>query len=246
MNCGVRSFIDEEAYLNMKQEVAAPFKEGDFAAVIRLMDTHFGMHNYSIKDLFRDEQRHVLQLIIAGTLQEFEDKFITLYENSKGLMEFLKETGTPAPHHFRTTAETALNLRLRKMFTSETIDVDRLREDVEEVGSLDVALDKVALEFTIRRRMEGKMAALLAEPDNGQRAAELLLLVEAVAVLPVEVNLWQIQNMYWAMLQTRAADIRSAAGEADGLASLSETVGTLGHLLFFNVPAVLAAAEGDR
>jgi hypothetical protein len=246
MNCGVRSFIDEEAYLNMKQEVAAPFKEGDFAAVIRLMDTHFGMHNYSIKDLFRDEQRHVLQLIIAGTLQEFEDKFITLYENSKGLMEFLKETGTPAPHHFRTTAETALNLRLRKMFTSETIDVDRLREDVEEVGSLDVALDKVALEFTIRRRMEGKMAALLAEPDNGQRAAELLLLVEAVAVLPVEVNLWQIQNMYWAMLQTRAADIRSAAGEADGLASLSEAVGTLGHLLFFNVPAVLAAAEGDR
>jgi hypothetical protein len=71
-------------------------------------------------------------------------------------------------------------------------------------------------------------------------------LVEAVAVLPVEVNLWQIQNMYWAMLQTRAADIRSAAGEVDGLASLSEAVGTLGHLLFFNVPAVLAAAEGDR
>jgi alpha-amylase/alpha-mannosidase (GH57 family) len=241
MNCGVRSFIDEETYLTMKQEVATAFKEGDFAAVIRLMDTHFDMHSYSIKDLFRDEQRHILRLIIAGTLQEFEDKFITLYENSKGLMEVLKETGTPVPHHFRTTAETALNLKLQKMFTSETIDVDRLREDFGEFGSLDVAVDKVALEFIIRRRMEGMMAALLAEPDNVQRAAELLLLFEAVAVLPVEVNLWQIQNMYWAMLQTRAA-----SGEASDLGTLNEAVGTLGHLLFFNVPAVLAAAEGDK
>ena len=52
LNCGVRSFIGEEAYLTMKEELVTAFKEGDFAAVIRLIDTHFGMHNYSIKDLF--------------------------------------------------------------------------------------------------------------------------------------------------------------------------------------------------
>ena len=169
LNCGVRSFLGEEAYLTMKQEVANAFNEGDFAAVIRLMDTHFGMHNYSLKDLFRDKQRHILRLIIAGTLQEFEDKFISQYENSKSLMGFLRETGMPVPHYFMTTAETALNLKLQKMFTSETVDMDRLREDVGEIESWHVTVDTVALEFIIRRRIEGAMAALLEEPENGQR-----------------------------------------------------------------------------
>jgi hypothetical protein len=229
----------------MKQEVESAFNEGDFAAVIRLIDTHFGMHNFSLKDLFRDEQRHILHLIIAGTLQEFEDKFITLYENSKSLMGFVRETGMPVPHYFMTTAETALNLKLKKMFTSETADVGRLKEDVNEIGSWNVGLDTVALEFIIRRRIEGSMAALLEEPENDQRLTELLLLVEAAALLPLEVNLWQTQNMYWTMLQSRASDLRSNDEEASERRSWSESVRNLGQLLFFNVPAVLAAAKGN-
>ena len=246
LNCGVRSFLGEEAHLTMKQEVVTAFNEGDFAAIIRLMDIHFGMHNYSLKDLFRDEQRHVLRLIIAGTLQEFEDKFITLYDNNRSLMGFLRETGMPVPQYFMTTAETALNLKLQKMFTSEKVDAERLSEDVNEIGSWNVTLDNVALEFIIRRRMEETMASLLEEPENDQRLTGLLLLVESAALLPVEVNLWQTQNMYWTMLQSRASGRRSTSGDSTGRRSWSEAVENLGQRLFFNVPAVLAAAKGDK
>jgi hypothetical protein len=203
------------------------------------------MHNYSLKDLFRDEQRHILRLIIAGTLQEFEDKFITLYENSKILMGFLRETGMPVPHYFMTTAETALNLNLQKMFTSETIDAGRLMEGVNEIKSWDVVVDTVALEFIIRHRTERAMSALLEEPENTQRLDELILLVEAVALLPLEVNLWQTQNLYWTMLQSRASELQSTAGAANGQISWSAAIKNLGQLLFFNVPAVLAAAKGN-
>jgi hypothetical protein len=245
LNCGVCSFLGEEAYLTMKQEVISAFNEGDFAAVIRLIDTHFGMHNYSLKDLFRDEQRHILRLIIAGTLQEFEDKFITLYENSKSLMGFIRETGMPVPHYFMTTAETALNLKLQKMFTSEMVDVGRLKEDLNETGSWNVVLDAVALEFIIRRRIEETMAALLEEPENTQRLTEVLLLVEAAALLPLEVNLWQTQNIYWSMLQSRASDLRSDDAGTSERIPWSEAVRNLGQRLFFNVPAVLATSKGD-
>ena len=73
LNCGACSFLGDTAYQTMKQEVTAAFTGCDFAAVIRLIDTHFGMHNYSLKDLFRDEQRNILQHILADTLKEFED-----------------------------------------------------------------------------------------------------------------------------------------------------------------------------
>lgn len=244
LNCGVRSFLGEEAYLTMKDEVVSAFKEGDFAAIVRLMDLHFGMHNYSLKDLFRDEQRHVLQLIIAGTLQEFEDKFITLYEKSRSLMGFLRETGMPVPHRFMTTAETALNLRLQSMFTADTVDVSMLREVVDEIRSWNVGVDDVALEFIIRRRLEGAMEDLMAEPENIELMTALHLLVEAIASLPIGVNLWQTQNMYWAMLQSRAAELRCCETGACTPGSWSEAIINLGQQLYFNVPSVLSAAKG--
>jgi hypothetical protein len=240
LNCAVCSFNGEEAYLTMKQEAVTAFNEGDYAAIIRLMDTHFGMHNYTLKDLFRDEQRHILRLIINGTLQEFEDKLITLYENSKSLMGFIRESGMPVPHHFMTTAETALNLKLRKMFFSETIDIGRLTEDINEIRSWNIAIDNVAFEFIIRRSLEGKMAALLEEPENAQRLTEVLLLVETIASLPVVVNFWQIQNMYWTMLQSQASELRLSDHDSDGRSS--ERALKLASA-FFNV--LLTAAKGE-
>lgn len=247
LNCGVRSYLGEEVYLAMKQEVVAAFNESDFADVIRLMDTHFGMHNYSLKDLFRDEQRHILQLVIAGTLQDFEDKFTYLYESSRGLMGFLRETGVPVPHRFMTTAETALNLRLKKMFTTDTVEMDSLREVVNEFNEWNVPVDTVAIEFIIRHRLEAAMSLLLEEPENTRIITELLLLVEAVTSLPLAVNLWQIQNMYWALLHSRIPELRPGSEETTDSPGTPwhDTILKLGELLYFNAGA-LAAAEVDR
>jgi hypothetical protein len=241
LNCGVRSFLGEDAYLTMKQEVVTAFNEADFAAIIRLMDTHFGMHNYTLKALFRDEQRHILHLIIAGTLQEFEDKFTSLYENSRSLMGFLRETGMPVPHRFMTTAETALNLQLQQMFTSETVELERIREVVSEINDWNVSVDTVALEFIIRRRLEEAMAALLEEPKDDLRLSKIIHLSESITALPVGVNLWKVQNMYWDMLHTCTSDVRPGIEEPAGSGTRIEAVSTLGKLLYFNVEAALAA-----
>lgn len=246
LNCGVRSFLGEDAYQNMKREVVSAFNEVDFAAIIRLMDYHFGMHNYSLKDLFRDEQRNILQVIIAGTLQEFEEKFTSLYENSRSLMGFLRETGMPVPHRFMTTAETALNLRLQKLFTLDSIELESIREVVSEIRGWDVRVDNVALEFIIRRRLEGAMAALLDDPESDQLLSDVLHLVESIAALPVGVNLWQAQNVYWSILQANPAAICSGSEGTNGGAARKEAVRSLGQLLYFNVEAVLAAAKGEK
>jgi hypothetical protein len=207
------------------------------------MDTHFGTHSYSLKDLFRDEQRHVLHLIIAGTLQDFEDTYITLYENSRGLMGFLRDTGTPVPRYLMSTAGTALNLKLQKMFRSESIETNKLKENIYEITTWNAELDDVSLEFITRRRLEGLMASLLEEPENTERLAEVLLLVESLAQLPLEVNLWQTQNMYWNLLHSRTFELNSSNEETNDQSSWREAVRILGYLLFFNVPAVLDAAK---
>jgi hypothetical protein len=202
LNSGVRSFRGETAYLSMKKEIVLAFNDGDVATIIRRMDSHFGKHSYSLRNLFRDEQRHILQHILAGTLLEFEDKFTDLYDKSRSLAGFLRETGMPVPHRFMATAETALNLQLQKLVTTEPIDMLKLRETVDEIGIWKVGVDKVALEFIIRRRLERAMAEIKKEPESTQRLAEVYLLLEAIAILAIEVTLWEVQNQYWDLLQS--------------------------------------------
>ena len=245
LNCGVRSFLGEDAYLAMKDNVVSAFNTVDFAAIIRLMDTNFDTHNYSLRDLFRDEQRHILQSIIAGTLQDFEDKFTSLYENSSALMGFVRETGMPVPHRFMTTAETALNLQLQKLFTAESVDREKIRAVVNELRDWNVAIDTVALEFTIRRRLEGSMTELLENPENASLLSKVILLVKAIALLPMDVNLWQPQNMFWALLHPRSSGLSFSSGSAYRSGTFwTDTLRDLGEQLYFNVDAHIVA-RGD-
>jgi hypothetical protein len=232
LNSGVRSFRGEAAYLSMKKEIVIAFKDGDVATIIRRMDGHFGKHSYSLRNLFRDEQRKILRHILAGTLQDFEVKFTDLYDKSRSLAGFLRENGMPVPHRFMTTAETALNLQLQKLFTTESLDMIRLREIIDEICVWKVGVDKVALEFIVRRRLEKAMTELQEEPESPQRLAYLCLLMEAIAALAIEVNLWETQNQYWNLLHSRATD-----GRTEGIEPLRK----LGGLLRFNVAAALTA-----
>ena len=105
---------------------------------------------------------------------------------------------------------------------------------------LPLTQDCVALEFIIRERIQRMMAALLEEPENAQRIAEILTLVEAVQLLPVEVNLWRTQNMYWTMLQSRA-DSACATGKAEETPCCwSDSIKKLGEVLQYDIPALLA------
>ena len=66
VNGGVQKYLSDESYLTLIHEAAEPLTRADFAEVIRLMDRRFGESHYSVRSLFRDEQRKTLDLIFRG------------------------------------------------------------------------------------------------------------------------------------------------------------------------------------
>ena len=140
---GVRSFLGDDPYEAMKVEIGGAFMEEEVAEIVRLMDRHFGMHNYSIRDLFRDEQRKIIELIIEKTLAGFDRQYMELYGESRGLMGFLSDTGMPIPGKFITTAEIALNVKLRSSFSMEEVDLENAERTVREMHGWNLQLDTV-------------------------------------------------------------------------------------------------------
>lgn len=242
VNGGVRSFIGDDAYQAMKQEITGAFEQGEFAEVIRGMDRHFGMHTYSLKDLFRDHQRQILKRIISQTMQEFEEKLGTLYQNSRSLMGFLRDTGMPVPTRFTTTAQISLNLVLQQLFDMPVIDFTRVAAALAELADWELHLDQTALELVVRRRVEEEISFLDRHPDDHERCAQLLRLLQMLDTLPFSVNLWQAQNVCWQMLQrVRLSPVdQSGCPGADGQQALTE----LASLLNF-APEMLQYLNGE-
>ena len=91
LNCGVRYHIDLPAYHKAVEEMHAAFERADFPELIRVMDRHFGRANYSLKNLFRDEQTKVLNQILATTRDEIHNTYRLLTDRYAPLTHFLND-----------------------------------------------------------------------------------------------------------------------------------------------------------
>jgi alpha-amylase/alpha-mannosidase (GH57 family) len=214
---GVREFQGEEAYNAMAWEVTEAFSWAEFPETVRRIDQHFGTSTYSIRSLFRDEQRKVLDQIMASSLEEACSAYRLVYNHHVPLMRFLMDLNVPLPKAFRATAEFVLNLNLRQAFESEVLDLDAINNLLEEAQVLQVELDAASLEYALRQTLER-----LAEKfrDNFAELAFLRPLDEALglaAALPFEVNLWKVQNIYYEQFHTTYPQwrYRASQGQAE-------------------------------
>ena len=57
----VKRFDSIEEFHESARELIDAFQRGDFPGTIRLIDRHFGPSSYSLKSLFKDEQRRILE-----------------------------------------------------------------------------------------------------------------------------------------------------------------------------------------
>lgn len=80
----------------------------DSAEMIRLLDESFGKKVYSLRSIFRDEQRKILKLILNDKLTDTEAAYRALYEPNAQLIHFLNDLHVPIPKALRSAAEIAL------------------------------------------------------------------------------------------------------------------------------------------
>ena len=202
MNAGVRAYRGKEEYNALKQELSDPFHRADFPEVIRLLDKHFGESTYSLRSIFYDDQRKILNIIMKSTLTEAEAVYRQLYETHAPMMRFVSDLGVPLPRAFSMAAEFALNSSLRTAFEdSDNIDFTRIDALLDEAGANNVTLDGTTLGFALREAIQRMSEKFLENSDN----LELMKKLEAAAglarSLPFDVNIWRSQNHYYQMLQ---------------------------------------------
>jgi hypothetical protein len=212
---GIRLFQGEEAYKALVEEITEVFKGADFPEVIRAVDRNFGAEVYSLKLLFRDEQRKILEMILAANMADVDAVYRQLHMQNAPLIRFLTDIGYPVAKSFHVAAELVLNGALRRSFEADTPDITEIRGILYEAEMEKVSLDGAGLGYTLRKTIEKMMRRFQETPEDTGLLAHIDAAVEMGNALPFEVIFWKTQNIYWEMLLSEFPEYRSRAGQGD-------------------------------
>ncbi|MGA9458283.1 MAG: glycoside hydrolase, partial [Desulfobaccales bacterium] len=181
------------------------------------LDRHFGASSYSLRSLFRDEQRRVLNRIMEASLEGTRFTYRKSYDNHLAFMRFLTDLGIPLPEPLPCTAEFVLNFYLRQACEHGELDPEAVQTLLVEAQALKVALDGVSLEYTLRLTLEQLAAGVRENPGDLNGLRQLAKVVSLAKTMPFEVILWKIQNIYFEMVRTVLPEWRWKAehGEAE-------------------------------
>ena len=215
VNGGVRPSLGDGIENYLARELAEPFMRADFAEVLRLMDRRFGESNYSLRSLFHDEQRKLIEKILHAALAETESFYRQIYDHRAPLLRFLHSLNMPPPNALRGPAELVVNVDLRRQLEQDEIDTERVKQLLTAASAESIELDSPTLEFTYRKTLE-RIAEAFAQEPQLVRLDRLNRATDALALLPFTVNLWKVQNYFYQTMQRCSDADRQALAWDDG------------------------------
>ncbi|MFL6451589.1 MAG: DUF3536 domain-containing protein [Bryobacteraceae bacterium] len=210
---GVQQSGEESGYEAMLESVGESFARMDIPEVVRLLDRRFGDRIYSLRSLFRDEQRRIVRTILSSTIAEAEAAYLQLYEHHASLMRYITSLGNPMPREFTAAMEYAVNSLLRRACSGEELDAERIKSLLREARASNISLDRTTLEFLIRKRIETLSAQLAAEPASLEKVQALRSALRTGSQMPFSINLWSAQNHVYALRSNLLPKMRRKAGK---------------------------------
>jgi len=216
---GVASFTTEADYERLVAEISEPFSAADLTESLRLVDRHFGRGVYSLRHLFRDEQRQVVRVLLQSALTETDAVYRRLYEEHAPLMRFLSAHGVRQPRGFAMAAERALSTSLREALETRIPDIARLRAILDEAGRAGIALHEDGLGLSLGQAVERLAGELASAPEEVARVEGLEAVVALAKSLPFDVDFAKAQNAYYALAGTTLPAMKSSAAAGSDTAA---------------------------
>jgi alpha-amylase/alpha-mannosidase (GH57 family) len=201
LNAGIEEHQNGEDYQPIVQELSEAFSRADFPEVIRAMDRRLGESSYSLRTLFKDEQRKILDQILESTLSGIEAIYRQQYETNYPLMRFLIDLGNPIPKSLHPAVDFIINTDLRAALSQDELDTERINSLLEEARACNINLDGEGLGLLFRQTIERMMSRLVSTPEDQTCLERLVGAAELARATPFEVDLWKVQNLYYRMLQ---------------------------------------------
>lgn len=199
---GVRLHDSDELFRRMHEDIQDAFLRNDIPGVIRHMNEQFGRHNYSLWDLFKNEQGKVLNQVFDSTLNSIETHFREIYAHYYPLMRIRPDLKIPLPKALAITVEFILNRDLIDVFERDVLDLNKLERIAQEMRRWTFMRDRDSLGFVASKKIERMMTEFFGNPHNIETARTIATALRILRSLSLQLDLWKTQNLFFSMTKT--------------------------------------------
>ncbi len=215
LRCWTRTYDGKEGFESTLREIRETLTKGGISESERLLEKHFDPCSYSFSALFSDERERIMRSIMEPSLSEAESAYSHIYEKNAELIRFLKSSRVASPRALAAAAEFYFNSRIRKAFQDENVDFELIRKLMEEARSEGALFESAMLEHEARHCAERIAEKLLAHPTMLSTLHQLETAITVIGSLPIRVNLWKVQNIYYELFHSLLPKQLESAGQQD-------------------------------
>jgi alpha-amylase/alpha-mannosidase (GH57 family) len=230
VSCGARSDLSQTDFVCMRDKLFAGFEKGQINEIIVSLSQYFGQNTYSLKDLFRDDQRYILDYIVADGLKKAKDLYDIIYHDNSAMLRFMEETRIRAPKPLQSAAEIVLNMEIGQILSDVAPNLDRLHKLIADCKHLSVTLDSERLGYQASEKISDEFQKVSQEPENLEIIQRISKLIRLSSELPITLNLWQAQNIAFKISQNQYKTIAARSDEAskDWVATFTDLCNLIG------------------
>lgn len=191
---GIKVFHDNEEFKTVKNDVKKSFDGADIQQVMKIINDHFGKDIYSMRCLFKDEQRRIINHILSESVKKAESLYREIFEDNYTVSTYLHEIGANNLIPLQVAAEVVVNADIQKFLKSEISDLDVLKELVADIQKFSIKLDEKLISVEASSKISNEIREFLNNPDDIDKLNWIIRLIEIIYRLPVKLNLWESQN----------------------------------------------------
>ncbi len=204
MHCAVAGHASRTDYPQVKASLMATFFTDPLTELIRSIDRVFGGTFYTLRDVFVEERRRILERVTAQVMLDCTADYERIVSHNRRLLDFLANAGVPLPQELRMAATYVLQRRLeqaaaRFVAGEEASDAAlAVWGDARRWGVIPTT-DRVR--DMLERALTGALASMaLSDAEPAVRRAHAVL--DAAHALGLTLNLWEAQNQYYVLVTT--------------------------------------------
>lgn len=210
-HCAIKEYSDEAEFNKIKTELIKTYLMNTLTEIIRALDEYFGKEYFTLKDIFIEERRKILQILLKGKLEKFAQTYQEMYDEGKGAIYNLQGLGLKIPDEFKISAGYALSHKFNDIVAHSGgfLESDLIQQAMDinfEARKMDVTLDKKTSNAIFSKKILQNMNRLVHSFEI-QQADVLLEIFDTIEKLELQVDISEAQNIYFAKIYHKIGDI---------------------------------------
>jgi hypothetical protein len=192
----LRPALPEAEHRQFQQRLFETYRTGSLAEVTRLVLHEFQGEAHRLDDLFLEEQRRIIQIVLQDRFEEYQRSFEQLADQDEDVLAILSRLNYPIPKAMLAAASVCLDGRLRSEIARLATDGDprRILLLLERGRTWGYHPERETLRNLLAREMQAAVAQIHPQADFPALAERVGRLLDVAAALGVSIDLWRAQN----------------------------------------------------